>query len=131
MGHYMVLYPDFPLGSHVKLLTGYWALGGSMLSQLEFNMLERYLRRKLGLQNMNVQFVERIAAPDEHAVTTIVPAMILVLAAFRQVHEGYGTVGEAIEILFVGIVFVCGRARGCLALWHSASGRLSGRFAWH
>lgn len=57
---------------------------------------------------MNVQFVERITRRlmESYAVFTIVPAMILVLAAFRQVHEGYGTIGEAIEILFVGIVFV-------------------------
>ena len=49
------------MGSRVKLLTGYWALGGGILSQLEFNMLERYLRRKLGTKNTDAQSVERIA----------------------------------------------------------------------
>ena len=32
--------------------------------------------------------------------------MVLVLAVFRQVHEGYGTISEAIEVAFVGVVFV-------------------------
>lgn len=108
MGLHMALYPDFPMGSHVKLLTGYWALGGGILSQLEFNMLERYLRRKLGTKNTDAQSVERIARRlmESYAVFTIVPAMVLVLAVFRQVHEGYGTISEAIEVAFVGVVFV-------------------------
>ena len=101
MGLHMALYPDFPMGSHVKLLTGYWALGGGILSQLEFNMLERYLRRKLGTKNTDAQSVERIARRlMESAVFTIVPAMVLVLAVFRQVHEGYGTMNE---VAFVGV----------------------------
>ncbi|MBT6275620.1 MAG: GAF domain-containing protein, partial [Chromatiales bacterium] len=105
---HMVLYPGFPIGSHVKLLTGYWALGGGILSQLEFNMLERYLRRHWGTAAAGERSVESMTGRlmESYAVFTIVPAMILVLAIFRQVHEGYGTVGEALEVTFLGVVFV-------------------------
>ena len=108
MALHMFMYPSFPMGSHVKLLTGYWALGGGILSQLEFNMLERYLRGRLGARATTAQSVEHITSRlmESYAVFTIVPALIMVLAAFRQVHEGYGGVAEALEITFVGAVFV-------------------------
>jgi len=108
MGLHMLLYPDFPLGSHFKLLTGYWALGGGILSQLEFNMLERYLRERPGEQGNNQQSIEHITRRlmESYAVFTIVPALILILAVFRQVHEGYGSLPEALEVTFIGVVFV-------------------------
>ena len=120
MALHMYLYPGFPLGSHVKLLTGYWALGGGILSQLEFNMLERYLRPRLGARALEAQSVEHITRRlmESYAVFTVVPSMILVLAVFRQVHEGYGTIGEAVEVTFVGLVFV---AAALIVAWRYGS----------
>jgi adenylate cyclase len=108
MGLHMSLYPDFPISSHLKLLTGYWALGGGILSQLEFNMVERYLRERVGPEVDDGQSVERITRRlmESYAVFTIVPALILILAVFRQVHEGYGSLPEAMEVTFIGVVFV-------------------------
>lgn len=108
MALHMTLYPDFPLASHVKLVTGYWALGGGILSQLEFIMLERYLRRLPGGGSSAAQSVERITRRlmESYAVFTVVPALMLVLLMFRQVYEGYSGLAEAMEVTFVAVVFV-------------------------
>ena len=52
------LYPEFPLESHGKLLVGYWALGGGILSQFEFIELEHYFRAPEG--EAPITILERI-----------------------------------------------------------------------
>ncbi len=105
---HMALYPDFPMGSHIKLLTGYWALGGGILSQLDFVLLERYLRKHGAVHTVAAQSVERITRRlmESYVIFTIVPALILVLVLLRNVYEGHAGMGQAVEGMFVGAVFV-------------------------
>lgn len=108
MALHMSLYPDFPLESHAKLLSGYWALGGGILSQLEYIALERYLRRQPSDAPAAVQAVERFTRRlmESYAVFTLVPSIILVMLMFRLVYQGHAQLGDAIEVAFVGVVFV-------------------------
>lgn len=87
MATHMALYPDFPLGSHVKLLTGYWALGSGILSQLQFNMLERYLRDECAGHSEAAESVERITRRliESYAVFTVVPALILTFGCISAI----------------------------------------------
>ena len=108
MALHMSLYPDFPIESHAKLLSGYWALGGGILSQLEYIALERYFRRQPSDAPAAVQAVERFTRRlmESYAVFTLVPSIILVMLMFRLVYQGHAQLGDAIEVAFVGVVFV-------------------------
>ena len=101
-----VLYPDFPPESHLKLLVGYWALGGGVLSQLEYIGLEQFVR---GTEGETPATILGRMAPrliEGYAVFTIVPAAVMVLMAYRFVYEGYAALGVALEVTFLGASFV-------------------------
>lgn len=101
-----ILYPDFPIESHAKLLTGYWALGGGILSQLEYIRLEQYFRIREG--EAPVAIFERITRRlmEGYATFAIVPTVVMVLMGFRFVYEGYSELGVALEVAFLGACFV-------------------------
>ncbi|MBT3766373.1 MAG: adenylate/guanylate cyclase domain-containing protein [Rhodospirillaceae bacterium] len=109
------LYPEFPLESHGKLLVGYWALGGGILSQFEFIKLEHYFRAPEG--EAPITILERITQRlmEGYAIFTIVPTMVMVLMAFRFVYEGYTVLGVALEVMFLGVCFV---AAALFIAWH-------------
>jgi len=100
------LYPDFPKESHIKLLAGYWALGGGILSQLEYIALEQHFRVREG--EAPAAILERITQRlmEGYATFAIVPAIVMVLMGFRFVYEGYAVLGVALEVAFLGVCFV-------------------------
>ena len=99
------LYPDFPIESHLKLLTGYWALGGGILAQLEYLALEEHFRQKQ--PERAGELMERITRRlmEGYALFTLVPGVVMVMLAFRLVYDGYSLPGAAYEVLFLVIVF--------------------------
>lgn len=99
------LYPDFPIESHLKLLTGYWALGGGILAQLEYLALEEHFRQKQaeGAGDLVERITRRLM--EGYALFTLVPGVVMVMIAFRFVFEGYSLPGAAYEVLFLVIVF--------------------------
>ncbi|MBF0137951.1 MAG: HAMP domain-containing protein [Magnetococcus sp. DMHC-1] len=101
-----ILYPDFPMGSHLKLVSGYWGLGAGILSQLEYVILEYYFRRTS--PDLAALVPERIAVRLMEGFTlfTLVPVLIMVLMSFRFVLEGYTDQDTALEVLFLGCSFV-------------------------
>jgi adenylate cyclase len=100
------LYSDFHWSSHLKLLSGYWGLGAGILSQLEYVILESYLRRKQPHSPplVHEQIAKRLM--EGYTIFTVVPALMMILVSFRFVFEGYSDRGAAMEVLFLGGCFV-------------------------
>ena len=103
---HMLLYPDFPIVSHGKLLAGYWALGAGILSQLEYIKMEHYFR--IREDEAPITIMEHITRRlmEGYATFAIVPTFVMVLMAYRFVYEGYAVLGVALEVTFLGISFI-------------------------
>ncbi|MDM8569312.1 adenylate/guanylate cyclase domain-containing protein [Thiotrichales bacterium HSG1] len=100
-----IIYPTFPLGSHIKLMVGYWALGAGMLAQLEYAMFERHIRKCCLQQYTSDRLAKRLL--ESFMVFTIVPTMAMFLLVARYIYEGIITIGVGIEILFLSLFLVC------------------------
>ena len=98
-------YPGFPIESHLKILTGYWALGAGILAQLDHIIVEYYFRKR-GLKALGER-VERMSRRlmRSIAIFTLVPGLVMAVMAFRFVHEGYAHPGVAYEVSFLAGVF--------------------------
>lgn len=103
--YHFLAYPDFPIESHLKLLTGYWALGAGILSQIDHVAVERFYRKQ-GIRGLGER-VERISQRLIRliAVFTLVPGLVMTVMAFRFVYEGYAHPGVAYEVAFLALVF--------------------------
>ncbi|MBF0455250.1 MAG: HAMP domain-containing protein [Magnetococcales bacterium] len=100
------LYADFHWASHLKLLSGYWGLGAGILSQLEYVILEKHLRRTHPTSpSISHETITR-RLMEGFAIFTVVPALMMILVSFRFVFEGYAERGAAFEVLFLGGSFV-------------------------
>lgn len=99
-------YPDFPVGSHLKLMTGYWGLGAGLLAQLEYVLLERHLRHRAGfsLARLPERLSQRLL--EGFTLFTLVPALAMTLLVARYVFEDLIQPGVAAEILFISVFFV-------------------------
>jgi len=101
-------YPDFPLASHLKLLSAYWVLGGCILSQFEYTLLEQAERRyrpehaasEVYLESMSQRIMEGFV------LFTLAPSLMMLLVVARYVYEGFISAGEAVEIAYIGIFCV-------------------------
>ncbi len=103
--YHVLVYPNFPIESHLKLLTGYWALGAGILSQIDHVAVEKYYRKQ-GIRGLGER-VERISQRLMRliAVFTLVPGLVMTVMAFRFVYEGYAHPGVAYEVGFLALVF--------------------------
>lgn len=101
-----LLYQDFPWASHLKLLTGYWALGAGVLAQLEYGLLDRHVRRlpELPAVPANERMATRLM--EKFLVFTGVPALAVVLMVIRYVGEGFISAGVAGEVSFLVLLFM-------------------------
>ena len=104
-----VMYPNFPWASHIKLLTGYWALGAGMLAQLEYAIMERKFRFHTYQQTHKAQYRSDSLSKrllESFTIFTIVPALAMVLLVLRYIYEKLIMPGVAIEILFLSSFLV-------------------------
>jgi adenylate cyclase len=97
-------YPDFPLASHVKLLSGYWIIGGGLLAQWEYVVLEGEARKRSIRYTNATQYLERITrrVMEGMVIFTLVPSMAMALTVARYKYEGLVDRGMVIEISFLG-----------------------------
>lgn len=104
-------YPDFPIDSHIKLLAGYWLLGGGVMAQLEYTLLERRLRRQgeslLGQARAHRDRLGR-RLMESFLVFTAVPAIGMVLLIVRYVIEGFADPIVVGEVAFMALVLTLG-----------------------
>lgn len=106
-----IRYPDFPVGSHLKLLSSYWLLGAGILAQLEYVILER-TRERIG----SAELAEAPTARDSLAIKmlegyfifTLVPTVAMIIVVLRYCHEGLlpGKVSD--EVVFIGLIAIVG-----------------------
>jgi adenylate cyclase len=54
-------YESFPLGSHLKLMLGYWIIGGGLLAQWEYVLLENEARKQFLSQSDVAAHLERLS----------------------------------------------------------------------
>jgi adenylate cyclase len=101
--HY-VRYEDFPISSHVKLALGYFLIGGGLLAQWEYVVLEGTARER-SVRYVNArQYLERITrrVMEGFVLFTLVPSLAMALTMARYGYEGLVDRGVVIEISFLG-----------------------------
>jgi class 3 adenylate cyclase/GAF domain-containing protein len=101
--HY-VRYEDFPLNSHVKLALGYFLIGGGLLAQWEYVVLEGAARKR-DVRYVNArQYLERITrrVMEGFVLFTLVPSLAMVITMARFRYEGLVDRGMVIEMSFLG-----------------------------
>lgn len=101
------LYPDFPIGSHLKLLSAYILLGAGILAQLEYIVFEK-TNKRFQHQNATLHFSENISRRilESFLVFTIVPTATLVLIVARYYYDGLIAVSVETEVVAIGLMFV-------------------------
>ncbi|ACF13940.1 adenylate/guanylate cyclase with integral membrane sensor [Chloroherpeton thalassium ATCC 35110] len=102
---HLLRYPDFPFGSHLKLLSSYWFLGAGMLAQWEYVLLERAERRLIEKNPAPKKFLESLTRRimEGYFLFTLVPALVMLLVVLRYVDEKLIGHEVALEIAYFGL----------------------------
>jgi len=102
---HLLRYPDFPFGSHLKLLSSYWFLGAGMLAQWEYVLLERAERRLIEKDPAPKKFLESLTQRimEGYFLFTLVPALVMLLVVLRYVEEGMIGGEVALEVAYFGV----------------------------
>lgn len=98
-----ILYPTFPIESHLKLLIGYWALGGGFIATVESHSLERRIRKNQNVSLLKVSFSRQLLRL--FGIFIIIPNIVLILIVFRFAFEGYIVSGAGYELIFLSTFF--------------------------
>ena len=101
---------DYPWHSHLKVLSGYWFLGGGLLAQLELTLGEKYIRRFIEDRGFTPDFFnDRISKRITwgNFFYAFVPSITLLIMVIRySFQEHLIPPGIALEISYIGIVFI-------------------------
>ncbi len=97
-------YESFPFGSHIKLLLGYWIIGGGLLAQWEYVLLESEARKHKVSYLDAGGHLERISrrVMEGYVLFTLVPSVAMALTLARYRYEGLVQQNVVIEIVFLG-----------------------------
>lgn len=100
-------YTDFPIASHLKLLSSYWILGGGILAQMEYIVFE-YRYKKLPHTVSEHDFSEKISRRilESFFLFTMAPTVTLVLIIARYNYEHILQQKVLIEVLYIGGLFL-------------------------
>ena len=104
--HY-IRYPYFPAGSHLKLLSSYWILGGGVLAQLEYVVFEHcYKAPDDGAQRH--LFKERLSRRilESLVIFTLAPTVTMLLTVMRYNYEGLLDSHVTLELLYIGLLSI-------------------------
>ena len=99
-----VRYENFPFASHVKLLLGYWIIGGGLLAQWEYVVLENEARQRTVRYLKVGEHLERInrRVMEGYVLFTLAPSLAMALTLARYKYEGLVDRGMVIEMSFLG-----------------------------
>jgi len=116
MGLHAALYPEFPFGSHLKLMSGYFALGAGIIAQWEYVVLERLYRADTRRRLVPRKRWERIPRRlmEGTVIFTIAPSFAMILVVLRLISEGGLPRRAVFEVGGLGLVFV---ALSLLVAW--------------
>ena len=97
-------YDSFPWASHVKLLLGYWIIGGGLLAQWEYVVLEDRARATAVQYQAVGEHLERInrRVMEGYVLFTLAPSLAMALTLARYKFEGLVDRGMMIEVTFLG-----------------------------
>ena len=99
-------YPYFPAGSHLKLLSSYWILGGGVLAQLEYVVFEHYY--KADAKSDSMVFKERLSRRilESLIIFTLAPTITMLLTVMRYNYEGVLDKHVTSELLYIGLLSI-------------------------
>lgn len=104
------LYTDaFPWHSALKILSGYWIMGGGLVAQLEYVLLERKLRSLSTEQRQISSFLEHIARRliESTFIFVFMPVAAMLIMVIRYVFQDHIIpISVALEISYLGVVFL-------------------------
>jgi len=98
-----ILYPNFPISSHLKIFSSYITLGAAILSQLEYIVFEmRY--KKLSIESKYTFFSEKISRRiiETFLIFTLAPIATLLLIIGRYNSEGTIGTHVTLEVMYIG-----------------------------
>jgi response regulator RpfG family c-di-GMP phosphodiesterase len=104
--HY-ILYPEFPISSHFRILSSYLILGGAILAQLEYIIFEkRYkeISKDVSFILFNEKISKRIV--ETFLIFTIAPILTLILIIARYNYEKIIDLQVTLEIVYIGLLMI-------------------------
>ena len=102
-----ILYPNFPISSHLKIFSSYITLGAAIIAQIEYIVFEkRYkeISKKQTFIIFNEKISQRIV--ETFLIFTISPIITLLLIISRYNYEGTIDKHVTIEILYIGLLMI-------------------------
>ena len=101
---------DYPWHSHLKVLTGYWFLGGGLLAQLELTIGERYIRQFIKSDIYGpIYFNDRISTRITwgNFFYAFVPSITLLIMVVRYaLQDMIIPLAITAEIAYIAVVFL-------------------------
>ena len=104
---HFILYPNFPITSHIKLFASFSILGAGILAQIEYVIFEMSYK-KLAVDIKYNVFKEKISQRilETFLIFTIAPVVTLLLIVSRYTYEGVLDIHIAKEIIYMGLAMV-------------------------
>jgi len=101
------LYPDFPISSHLKILSSYITLGAAILAQLEYIIFEKRYKKickELQYTIFNEKLSRRII--ETFLIFTIAPILTLLLVVRRFNLDGVVDNHVTLEVFYIGVLML-------------------------
>ena len=102
-----ILYPNFPISSHLKIFSSYITLGAAIIAQIEYIVFEKRYK-EISKEQTFIIFNEKISQRivETFLIFTISPIITLLLIISRYNYEGTIDKHVTIEILYIGLLMI-------------------------
>lgn len=104
---HFIRYENFPFGSHIKLLSSYWILGGGILAQLEYMVFEKRYQT-IAPEARTDQYHEQISRRilESFIIFTFAPVITLISIVGRYNYQGILDNKIIFEVMVIGTFFL-------------------------
>lgn len=101
------LYPDFPISSHLKILSSYITLGAAILAQLEYIIFEKRYKDICEDRQYTI-FNEKLSRRivETFLIFTIAPILTLLLVIRRFNLDGVVDAHVTLEVFYIGVLML-------------------------
>lgn len=101
------LYPDFPISSHLKILSSYITLGAAILAQLEYIVFEKRYKEIAKNKEFTI-FNEKLSRRiiETFLIFTIAPILTLLLVIRRFNLDGVVDTHVTLEVFYIGVLML-------------------------
>ena len=102
-----ILYPDFPISSHLKIFSSYLTLGAGILAQIEYIIFEKRYK-EISKDKVFTIFNEKISQRilETFLIFTIAPLITLLLIITRYNYEKTIDTHVTVEIVYIGSLMI-------------------------